>query len=723
MKKIITTVTLACLLIIAGLPACLAAQLLPTYRIVEPLKLPVIVPAPSQLTATADGTSVNLTWQDNSANETVFDIERRDDEGSFSSIATARSGNTSYMDSGLNSNTRYTYRVRAMTSSAFSSYSNEAAVTTGSALINSPNLQIKPDIKIPADKLTYDYKIYDGSATITKYKGLGGDVTIPSTLGGAKVTRIDTLAFEYCSDVTSIIVPDTVTSIGMDTFRGCKKLKKITLPNGITSIGLDAFAECSGLSSINLPTSLKTLELGTFNGCSNLTEIVIPSGVTTMKADVFLNCTGLSQVVIPPGMVEIAPSSFYGCSKLTSINVADGNPAFTNIDGILYSKDKSALLIYPPGKVAAAITIPGQVKTIGPCAFAGLSYLKSVIIPISVTNIGNSAFRGTGLTSITIPAAVQKIGFNVFEKCGSLTSVKISGTLTNIESETFKGCTSLTAVSMVNGVQTIGTNAFHGCTSLKGIYMPSTIKSIKKGAFQGCPALRSIWFYGYPPNIDWDAVDYKTDVADDVTHHYTEVTLYYPRALEDQWLYDWNSWGWDTAPFDTLQSNLQELYPHIVLKDVALTGQQTSAGEPASTKYPGPLPDGSTSIQLYLGKSGFGVNGQSFDMDTTPILVENRLLLPVRYVAEPLGAAAVWDQQEQKVTVTLDQTIIELWIGRNAATINGANAMIDPHNPKVKPIIVPPGRTMLPLRFLAEALGCEVVWDQKSQQVILTKKK
>lgn len=352
-----------------------------------------------------------------------------------------------------------------------------------------------------------------------------------------------------------------------------------------------------------------------------------------------------------------------------------------------------------------------------------MSYLKSVVIPNGVTDIGNYAFRGTGLTSITIPGTVHNIGFNAFEKCSSLTSVRIPGTLTEIASETFNGCSSLTTVSMVNGLQTIGGNAFYGCTSLKGIYMPSSIKTINKGAFQGCPALRSIWFYGYPPNIDWDAVDYKTDVDDDVTHHYTEVILYYPRSLEDKWLYDWDSYGWDTAPFDTLQANFQELSPNIVLQDVALPGQQTSTGKSASTNYPGSLPDGSTAIQLYLGKSGFGVNGQSFNMDTSPILLENRFLLPVRYVAEPLGAAAAWDQQEQKVTVTLDNTVIELWVDQNVARINGVNTMIDPNNPNVKPVIVPPGRTMLPLRFLAETLGCEVVWDEKLQQATLTKRK
>ncbi len=748
MKKVIATITLYCLMAMIGIPVCLAASVLPTLpqnQNINPSILTNIILAPSQLTAVADETSVTLTWTDNSTNETVFDIERKDNGGSFNPIATVRPGTTSYVDSSLNSNTQYTYRVRAMTSTASSNYSNEAAVTTGSATVVNPNITIKPDAKLPMDSLIYSYKIMGDNAIITKYKGPGGDVIIPSTLGGAKVTLIDTLAFEKCSEVTSIVVPDTVTSIGMDTFRGCSKLKKVTLPNTITSIGLDAFAECSSLNYINIPTSLTKIELGTFNGCSSLTDIVIPSSVTTIETDAFFGCTGLTTVNLSLSLVKITPSAFAGCSKLTSLSIASGNTAFTSVDGILYSKDKSTLVIYPWGKVTSSVTIADHVKTIGPWVFAGISNLKSIVFPSGLTSIGNNAFRETGLTNVTIPGTVKSIDYNVFEKCSSLTSlilsegvqevdtfafsqcnslqsVRIPGTMTRVESSTFQNCGSLTTISMVNGVQTIGRDAFNGCSSLKEIYMPSTIKTIEKGAFQKCPALKSMWFYGYPPNIDWNAVDYQKDVKDDVTHHFSQVTLYYPRALEDSWVNEWDYWGWDIEPFDPIQTNMQQFAPGISLKDIALPGQQTSSGKATSGIYPGPLPDGSTAIQLSLGKTDFGVNGQSFKMEVSPIILESRLLLPVKYVAEPLGATAAWNQEEQKVTVTLNNTVIELWIGKNKARVNGKETMIDPANANVKPVVVPPGRTMLPLRFLGEALGCEVKWDQNLQQATLTRK-
>ncbi|HPP44067.1 MAG TPA: copper amine oxidase N-terminal domain-containing protein [Caldisericia bacterium] len=106
-------------------------------------------------------------------------------------------------------------------------------------------------------------------------------------------------------------------------------------------------------------------------------------------------------------------------------------------------------------------------------------------------------------------------------------------------------------------------------------------------------------------------------------------------------------------------------------------------------------------------------------MDVPPIIIEGRTLLPIRWVAEPLGAEVGWDGVERKVTVSLGDIHIELWIGKSIAKINGVNKAIDPDNPKVVPIIKN-GRTMLPVRFVAENLGCEVGWDAYTKTVTIT---
>ena len=143
---------------------------------------------------------------------------------------------------------------------------------------------------------------------------------------------------------------------------------------------------------------------------------------------------------------------------------------------------------------------------------------------------------------------------------------------------------------------------------------------------------------------------------------------------------------------------------------------------------------GQVVIRFYVGRSDYYVNGQAQSMNSsefgfpdldagantpavTPVISGGRTLLPIRFVATPLGATVNWDQAAQKVTVTLGGKTIELWIGQNTAKVNGVVTPIDPNNPDVTPLIIPPGRTMLPLRFIAGNLGCQVNWDQSQQEV------
>lgn len=126
-------------------------------------------------------------------------------------------------------------------------------------------------------------------------------------------------------------------------------------------------------------------------------------------------------------------------------------------------------------------------------------------------------------------------------------------------------------------------------------------------------------------------------------------------------------------------------------------------------------PSGKTVIMIFnLGQNTYTINGQNTTMDVSPVVVENRTLLPIRFAADPLGAVTEWNGNENKVTVTLGTTKIELWIGSNTALINGVSTMIDPNNPDVKPLIIN-NRTMLPMRFVTEKLGCDVEWIPPSQ--------
>ncbi|MDI6861206.1 MAG: stalk domain-containing protein [Caldisericia bacterium] len=124
-------------------------------------------------------------------------------------------------------------------------------------------------------------------------------------------------------------------------------------------------------------------------------------------------------------------------------------------------------------------------------------------------------------------------------------------------------------------------------------------------------------------------------------------------------------------------------------------------------------------LKLQIGNKIMYVNDSPQEIDVPPQIIEGRTLLPIRWVAEPLGAEVNWDGVEKKITVSLKSNVIELWIGKNKARVNGIETPIDPNNPKVVPMIIK-GRTMLPVRFVAENLGCKVDWDGATKTITIT---
>lgn len=129
---------------------------------------------------------------------------------------------------------------------------------------------------------------------------------------------------------------------------------------------------------------------------------------------------------------------------------------------------------------------------------------------------------------------------------------------------------------------------------------------------------------------------------------------------------------------------------------------------------------GLLNIDLKLGVMEYQVNGQTLQMDAAPVSLEGRTMLPVKYLTDPLGARLSWDGAAQKVTISFKEKVIELRIGKNTALVNGKEMLIDPANPAVAPVVVPPGRTLMPIGFISKNLGCEVKWDAATQTASLT---
>jgi len=334
-------------------------------------------------------------------------------------------------------------------------------------------------IDIPNSVTTIGQHAFSACAGLTS-------VDIPNS-----VTEIGGSAFYGCTGLTSVTIPNSVTSIGQYAFSGCTGLTSVivesgnpkydsrnncnaiietatntlimgckasVIPNSVTSLGVQAFGSCSGLTSVTIPNSVTSIGESAFSGCTGLTSVTIPNSVTTIGGSAFFGCTGLTNATIGNSVKSIGGSAFSGCTGLTSVDIPNsvteiGGSAFSGCTGL------------------TSVDIPNSVTEIGEYAFHSCSSLTSVTIGNSVTTIGKYAFHEcSGLTSVTIPNSVTTIGAGAFNNCYGLTSINIPNSVTEIGDQAFSYCTALTSVTIPNSVTSIGGSAFLGCNSLNDVY-------------------------------------------------------------------------------------------------------------------------------------------------------------------------------------------------------------------------------------------------------------
>jgi len=350
-------------------------------------------------------------------------------------------------------------------------------------------------LAVPADDFTYITNA-DNTITITGYTGSGGNVTIPDTTNGLPVTVIGFGAFKSCTNLISVTIPKSVTSIGegftllgpdgeYGAFKGCTSLTAISvdasntvyssvdgvlfnknkssliqcpggktgtyiIPNSVTDIGLYAFQRCTSLTAVKISDNVTIIGYYAFETCTSLTNVTIGNSVTSICVGAFQNCASLSSITIPKSVTNIAIGPFFlsgggfsGCTNLTTITVEALNPVYSSVDGILFNKDQTSIIRCPEGKTET-YTMPSGIISIGIGAFSGCFRLTNVTISTSVVNIAEAAFSEcTGLTSITIPNSVTHIGndggappfmvVGVFSGCTSLTKVYFLGNVPSLD--------------------------------------------------------------------------------------------------------------------------------------------------------------------------------------------------------------------------------------------------------------------------------------------------
>ena len=231
-------------------------------------------------------------------------------------------------------------------------------------------------------------------------------------------------------------------------------------------------------------------------------DLVIPSAiaykgdvykVTTIEEYAFHECSQLSSVTLGKYMVDLDHNPFSACFGLTDIYVVSDNENYTSVDGVLYNKDKTKILIYPEGKKDTSYVILDGVKEIEDRAFKDCKTLTSVTIPSSVTKIGSAAFFNcNALTGITIPSSVIKIGSAAFSNCDALTSITIPNSVTEIGLQAFADCDTLTNITIPESVTKIRFAAFSDCDALTNITIPESVTEIGDYVFSDCDALTNI---------------------------------------------------------------------------------------------------------------------------------------------------------------------------------------------------------------------------------------
>ena len=173
-------------------------------------------------------------------------------------------------------------------------------------------------------------------------------ITIPET-----VTSIDIGVFDYCSGLTSITIPEAVTSIGAYAFDSCSGLTSITIPEAVTSIGADAFDSCSGLTSINIPEAVTSIGEFAFDCCSGLTSITIPEAVTSIGEGAFYGCSGLNTVILPKMLETLEGGAFAECDKIRNVVYTATNPVESFSSVFVDEVYHNATLYLPSGRIEA----------------------------------------------------------------------------------------------------------------------------------------------------------------------------------------------------------------------------------------------------------------------------------------------------------------------------------------------------------------------------------
>lgn len=380
-----------------------------------------------------------------------------------------------------------------------------------------------------------------------------------------KLEVIGSGAFYDCDRLETVLLPDSLKELGSKAFGMCDRLDYIYIPDGIPKIGAqvlycsacyyyssnwygDAFYIGSYLLDTKKTLTGKYTVLkgithiadGAFERCRNMTEVVLPEGLQVIGAGAFENCIGLESIVIPQGVTTIDDEAFYWCDNLADIQLPDsvtyiGEAAFERTafyknaenwdNGVLYA---GSCLVSCQSSVSGVLQVRQGTKTIVGSAMKDRTKLTEVILPDTVTSIGENAFYGCSrLTSVSLGKDISHIGAGAFGQCGSLETITVDpenetycsqgnclirrqdrclvmgckgskiprdGSVTSIGDYAFEGCAGLTEITIPDEILYIGVGAFRDCNNLTTMHLGNGVQIVGERAFAECDRLSHVDF-------------------------------------------------------------------------------------------------------------------------------------------------------------------------------------------------------------------------------------
>ena len=311
------------------------------------------------------------------------------------------------------------------------------------------------------------------------------------------------MLFSKCNGLETILIPDSVTSIGNKAFYNCENLTTVTMSKSLVSIYGEAFGDCISLSTIDcIPKTLESAygngwndDIGPFSGCKRLKTVTFESGMTSIPGILFSKCTGIETITIPNTVTSIGPKSFYSCENLKIVNMSK---SLVSIFGEAFGDCKRLTTIDIVPKTLENAYGNGWNDDIGP--FSGCESLKTVTIETGITAIPRVLFSMcTGLETITIPNTVTTIFSKSFYNCEKLKTVNMSRSLVYIYGEAFGNCKSLETIEIPRSLEKVfgsgwsdNIGPFTGCENLKNVTFEKGISKIIPVLFSGCSGLKTI---------------------------------------------------------------------------------------------------------------------------------------------------------------------------------------------------------------------------------------